>query len=189
MGQETEDVVHLHHPKTLPPQLCSRGPGSRMRRVGAGIAALVAGLVLTCGPLARAQSRDDALLARAQAEKSALVDTLRQLVEIESGSLDAKGLKRIADVLEHELAQAGASVERIPSPPSTGDTVIGRLFGGGTGSVMLMAHMDTVYPEGVLAKRPFRVEGSRFPATATTRRTRNTSISIGWARDCTWPCA
>lgn len=142
-----------------------------MWRVGARIAALAAGLVLACGSPARAQPRDDALLARAQAERPALVDTLRRLVEIESGSLDTKGLKRIADVLDNELTQVGASVERIPSPPSTGDTVIGRLSGGGTGSVMLMAHMDTVYPEGVLAKRPFRVEGSRAygPAVADAK--------------------
>ena len=33
--------------------------------------------------------------------------------------------------------------------------------GGGRGKVLLIAHMDTVYLKGMLAKQPFRVEGDR----------------------------
>jgi glutamate carboxypeptidase len=39
--------------------------------------------------------------------------------------------------------------------------VVARFEGTGTRRVMLLAHMDTVYPRGTLAKRPFRVDGNR----------------------------
>ena len=34
-------------------------------------------------------------------------------------------------------------------------------LGKGRGRVMMMAHMDTVYPAGTAEKRPFRIEGNR----------------------------
>jgi len=39
--------------------------------------------------------------------------------------------------------------------------VIARFQGTGTRKIMLLGHMDTVYQPGILAKRPFRVEGRR----------------------------
>ena len=33
--------------------------------------------------------------------------------------------------------------------------------GGGTRRIMLLAHMDTVYLKGMLAKQPFRIDGNR----------------------------
>jgi glutamate carboxypeptidase len=35
------------------------------------------------------------------------------------------------------------------------------LRGTGTAKILLLAHMDTVYPRGMLAKQPFRIEGTR----------------------------
>ncbi|MEY2952532.1 MAG: hypothetical protein RLZZ401_619, partial [Pseudomonadota bacterium] len=42
-----------------------------------------------------------------------------------------------------------------------GDNIVGRIRGKGRKHILLMAHMDTVYPKGTLAKAPFRVEGNR----------------------------
>jgi glutamate carboxypeptidase len=42
-----------------------------------------------------------------------------------------------------------------------GDIIVGRLAGRGGKKLLLMAHMDTVYVAGTLAKSPFRVEGNR----------------------------
>ena len=39
--------------------------------------------------------------------------------------------------------------------------MIARFQGTGTRKIMLLAHMDTVYPAGTLARRPFRIEGRR----------------------------
>jgi glutamate carboxypeptidase len=104
-------------------------------------------------------------------EKPALIATLRQLVSIESGSRDREGLDTIAGVLKDRLAALGGKVELVEAgadavrlfdtPPRIGRAVLARFEGTGTRKIMLLAHMDTVYPRGTLAKRPFRVEGSR----------------------------
>ena len=107
----------------------------------------------------------------AQSEKPALIETLRQLVGIESGSRDKEGLDRIAEFIGARLSALGGRVEFVESgpdavklfdtPAQVGKAVVARWDGTGKRSFMLLAHMDTVYPRGTLAKRPFRIEGSR----------------------------
>jgi glutamate carboxypeptidase len=107
----------------------------------------------------------------AQKEKPALIDTLRELVNIESGSRDREGLDRIADVVAVRLAALGGRVEFVEpgsdtvkmfdTPEKIGKAVVARFEGTGRKKVMLLAHMDTVYARGTLAKRPFRVEGDK----------------------------
>jgi glutamate carboxypeptidase len=106
-----------------------------------------------------------------RAEKPAVVETLRQLVEIESGSRDKEGLDRVGSLLRERLTALGAKVETVEpggdsvrlfdTPAQIGNAVVGRFQGNGTRSLLLLAHMDTVYPRGTLAKRPFKVEGNR----------------------------
>ncbi len=105
-------------------------------------------------------------------EKPAAVDTLRDLVNIESGSRDKEGLDRLAALIGKRLAALGGKLEYYePTPADTyrlydtpkdiGKVVIARFSGSGTRRIMLLAHMDTVYANGTLAKRPYRVEGGR----------------------------
>jgi glutamate carboxypeptidase len=42
-----------------------------------------------------------------------------------------------------------------------GDNIVGKLKGRGGKNLLLMSHMDTVYPKGTLAKAPFRIEGTK----------------------------
>ncbi len=107
----------------------------------------------------------------AQKEKPAVVETLRELVSIESGSRDREGLDRISSLIAGRLSALGGSVELVEAgadatrlfdtPERIGRTVVARFRGTGTKKVMLLAHMDTVYARGTLAKRPFRVEGTK----------------------------
>src|SRR5258708_33408754 len=100
-----------------------------------------------------------------QKEKPAVVETLRQLVTIESGSRDREGLDRVAQLIgdrlvalggQVELREAGADAVRLfDTPAQIGKAVVARFEGTGKRNVMLLAHMDTVYPRGTLAKRPF----------------------------------
>jgi len=106
-----------------------------------------------------------------QKEKPAVIETLGQLVGIESASRDKEGLDRIAGLIRGRLAALGGKVELVEpgadavklfdTPPQIGKAVVARFEGSGTRSVMLLAHMDTVYARGTLARRPFRIEGSR----------------------------
>ena len=49
----------------------------------------------------------------------------------------------------------------IDGEPQLGDLVIGRLRGSGGPNVLLVGHMDTVFDEGTVAARPFRIDGDR----------------------------
>lgn len=128
-------------------------------------AALLASASVSAEPL-------EPVLSLAKKEKPAVVETIRSLVSIESGSQDKAGLDRIADLIGSRLTALGAKVEFLtPSPadvPRMEDTpkelakvVVGRFTGKGKRRIMILAHMDTVFPHGTLAKRPFRIEGNR----------------------------
>lgn len=108
---------------------------------------------------------------RAQAEVQALLGSLEALVGIESGSQDLEGLDRIATWIATALQQAGMQVQILPGhvPPRPGQVqgervgpmVLGRLQGQGQKKVLLIAHMDTVYPKGMGARQPFRIEDGK----------------------------
>src|SRR5438093_6000967 len=106
----------------------------------------------------------------AQQEKAALLDTLRDLVNIESGSKDAEGLARLAALIGERLTRLGGKVEIVEptdiyrmedTPPKPGAMVHAEFKGTGGRKIMLIAHMDTVYLRGMLKDQPFRIDGER----------------------------
>jgi glutamate carboxypeptidase len=114
---------------------------------------------------------DERVLDLARAQKDPFLASVKEFVEIESGSHDREGLDRLAGNIAARLKALGAEVqffdppadmERIETTPARpGRVVVGTLRGRGTKSILLLAHMDTVYEKGDLAKQPFRVEGDR----------------------------
>ncbi len=113
---------------------------------------------------------DDAVLAQVRAERAPLIETMRELVAIESGSADVEGLDRIGDAIARRLRELGGAVEMVPTsdiyrmgdtPDTIGDMVLARFRGTGTRRILLLAHMDTVYQRGMLAEQPFRIDGDR----------------------------
>jgi glutamate carboxypeptidase len=128
--------------------------------------ALLARVLLTLSFLglacASAQARDEALLTSATAEQPAVLRTLERLVNIETGTGNAEGMAAMADLLQGELQALGAVVTRHPATAGVvGDIIVGRIAGKGQRRILLLAHMDTVYPKGTLARAPFRVDGNR----------------------------
>ena len=117
---------------------------------------------LALAPAAWAQRRDNVLFDAATAERPAVIRTLEALVNIETGTGDADGMAAAGSYLERELKALGFSVERRkPAALAVGDNIVGKIKGRGGKNLLLMAHMDTVYPKGTLAKAPFRVEGNK----------------------------
>lgn len=109
-----------------------------------------------------AQARNEALLSAATAEQPATVKTLERLVNIETGTGNAEGMSAMGQLLEAELKALGATVTRHKAEAGVaGDNIVGRIQGQGGKNILLIAHMDTVYVKGTLAKAPFRIDGNR----------------------------
>ena len=120
---------------------------------------------------ALAQTTPLAVRAQVDAQMQPYLDTLKSLVGIESGSRDLEGLAQLAGVVEAQLKAAGMTTQRMPTKAPDfhpqikgavlGDMVYATRQGTGKRSVLLIAHMDTVYTRGMGAKQPFRVDGGR----------------------------
>ncbi|WP_255632140.1 glutamate carboxypeptidase [Xenophilus sp. Marseille-Q4582] len=114
---------------------------------------------------------DAALRTQTQAEVAPYLQTLESLVKIESGSRDLEGLRKLSTVVAERLRQAGMQVELKPTRApdfhpqlkgaELGQMVYATKTGHGAKKVLLIAHMDTVYPRGMGAKQPFRIDGDR----------------------------
>lgn len=135
---------------------------------------LTALVVVLCSPwftvCAALGQPDPAVMTAVQAEREPLVDTMRRLVGIESGSRDPRGLREIAAVIADRLRGLGGEVElvshddpyvMVDTPAELGRSVVARFEGRGRGRILLLAHMDTVYARGQLADQPFRVADGR----------------------------
>ncbi|RZT31376.1 glutamate carboxypeptidase [Cupriavidus agavae] len=136
-----------------------------MRRLILTAAALGAAVLVSsgCGDSAAAPATyDSALDTASRSQQAPTVAMLEALVNIESGPGDAVGLAQMGDYLAGQLVALGATVTRHKAADGTpGDNIVGTLRGTGTRHILLMAHMDTVYPRGFLKDAPFRVDGNR----------------------------
>ncbi|MBI2777970.1 MAG: M20 family metallopeptidase [Chloroflexi bacterium] len=106
-----------------------------------------------------------ALRAAVEARHPRYLAELELLVNIDCGSYTPAGVNQVADFVGEALAELGATIERTPHGAGTedvalGDLVVGRIKGGGP-RLLLIGHMDTVFPEGTSATRPFRIDGDR----------------------------
>lgn len=124
------------------------------------IAAAIALSFLSFSALA-ANLTPDALLKKAEAEQKAYLATVKQLVNVDTGTGQAPGLKTVSTLLVERLKALGAEVKTSPASPSAGDNIVGTFKGTGSKSFLLMVHYDTVFLPGTAAKRPFKVEGER----------------------------
>ncbi|PZQ31181.1 MAG: peptidase M20 [Stenotrophomonas acidaminiphila] len=109
---------------------------------------------------ARAATADAALRAAATKEQAAVIDTLRDLVTVESGSTDHEGVATLMTYLDKRLRALDAKVDRVASASGGPDMVRGVFTGKGTLRVMLIAHADTVYDRGILAREPYHRKGN-----------------------------
>ena len=111
-----------------------------------------------------AQPPAAAIAAWLATQHDAMIDLLRQMVDIDSGSYHKPGIDAVGAVVEHFLAGHGIPVERLAQerhgdclratvgPAAEGP---GHAQGNARANIMLMGHRDTVFPLGEVAARPF----------------------------------
>ncbi|MDI9334545.1 MAG: glutamate carboxypeptidase [Cytophagales bacterium] len=120
-------------------------------------------LLLVVGVVAaQTPARHEALFAAATAAKPQTIETLKNLVNIETGSANAEGMAAMTNYLEGELKSLGASVTRSKAAfstenPAVGENIYGTIKGTGSKKILMIAHMDTVHVKGTLAKQPWRI--------------------------------
>ncbi|WP_082563182.1 glutamate carboxypeptidase [Pseudoxanthomonas sp. Root65] len=112
------------------------------------------------GAQAWAAQADTALRDAATQAQPAVIETLRELVTTESGSTDHEGVATLMTYLGTRLRALDAKVDRMPSATGGPDLVRGVFSGNGALKVMLIAHADTVYDRGILAREPYQQKGS-----------------------------
>ncbi len=103
------------------------------------------------------------LLGAARAREGAMVRLLGRFVRCESPSADKAAVDRFGAMVAREWRRRGAVVKilrqrlrgnhlRIEWPRATGRS---------DGQILVLGHLDTVYPIGTIAKMPFRVAGGK----------------------------
>ncbi|TLS37192.1 M20 family metallopeptidase [Pseudalkalibacillus caeni] len=92
--------------------------------------------------------------------ESEMLLLLEELVNIDSGSHYKDGVDRIGRLLETSYKELGFEVNKIEQE-EFGDHLIMQHKDAVDPEIIILAHMDTVFPEGTVAERPFRIEGNR----------------------------
>jgi glutamate carboxypeptidase len=103
-------------------------------------------------------SRACSLLAYFSSRQVEALDLLRRLVEVDSPTSDKQAVDRLGALVAGELESAGATITRV-TQAGAGD-LLRAAFGpepSGARPALLLAHLDTVWPAGEAARRPFRI--------------------------------
>jgi glutamate carboxypeptidase len=96
-------------------------------------------------------------------QQNQILDTIQQLVEIETPSDIKAAVDRLGTVLASRFGELGGKV-RVHRAEKFGNHLevrFGKTHFRDTKSVLLLGHMDTVYPIGTISKMPFRVAKGR----------------------------
>ena len=129
-----------------------------MNRAGL-VAALLA---LTIAGVQAAPERNEKVYAALIANRAGALDLLKQLVNIDSGTGDVAGGAKVAAILATRLKALGAAVRTEKAEaPGLPDNLVAVFHGTGKGKILIIAHLDTVFPPGTVAGRPFSIEGTR----------------------------
>ena len=105
------------------------------------------------------QSLVSGVEAYTQQHLSHYIEELRELCAIDSDSYHKPGLDEMAARLGARMRNLGMQATIIERA-DWGNDLFGVLQGKGGGNVLLLGHIDTVYPVGTAAARPLRIEGN-----------------------------
>jgi glutamate carboxypeptidase len=102
-------------------------------------------------------------LAHFEGRTPAIIEAIREIVEIESPSHHVERSRMVADWVESQFRSTDVEleIERIFAE-GDGEHLIIRAFPGEAKPVVLVGHTDTVHPVGTKEKNPTRIDGDRF---------------------------
>ena len=87
------------------------------------------------------------------AHQPAMMELLKEMVETESPTYDKEAVDRMGALVIREAEKLGATIEIFPEK-EVGDNIVAR-FGKGEDGILLIGHMDTVFPLDTIQSQPF----------------------------------
>jgi glutamate carboxypeptidase len=110
------------------------------------------------------RSKESQVIAWLAGQHGAMVELLRRMVAIDSGTYDKAGVDKVGDVVREFLSAHDVQVDILPQRVY-GDCLRASVpaRGANAGNVLLLGHRDTVFPKGEAARRPFAIrDGKAF---------------------------
>jgi glutamate carboxypeptidase len=124
------------------------------------MAALLAAVAVPAA--AKEPPRDAMVWGAAERLRPAQLQTLEQLVNVDSGTGDVAGGRKVASLLVPRLKALGMDVQTVAAEaPDLPENVVATLKGTGHGRILMIGHIDTVFGPGTVAQRPFRIVDDR----------------------------
>src|SRR5215472_8135469 len=93
--------------------------------------------------------------------QSAILDTIEQLVTLESPSDVKAAVDRVSTVLASRFEQLGGKARIHPERKFGNHLQVDFQGKSGEKPLLLLGHMDTVYPVGTISKMPFHLSKGR----------------------------
>ena len=103
----------------------------------------------------------DTVLAWLSDHEKDMFRLLEEVVNIDSGSTNKEGVDKVGAVFRAHLQRAGIATQ-VFSLEKHGNCLLAKVPGSNAPAaphVLLLGHMDTVFPSGTAAQRPYKVEG------------------------------
>ena len=110
----------------------------------------------------KAQAKDAKVWAAAEAARPDQLKLLEQVVNVDSGTGDVEGGRKVAGILAARLKALGFTVESVKAEAEgLPENTVATLQGIGKGRILLIGHIDTVFGPGTATKRPFRMDAEK----------------------------
>jgi len=93
-------------------------------------------------------------------DAQAILDGIRQWVEIETPTEAPEQVNRLATLVAAGYRGLPATIERLAGKDGCGDHLVARsAWGQDAPGILVLSHLDTVHPLGFVERLPFRIEG------------------------------
>jgi glutamate carboxypeptidase len=122
----------------------------------------IAMMLLLCAEADASPHKNDRVYQAAVASRAGVLDLLREIVDIDSGTGDIAGGTQVEALVTGHLKAIGADVRSEPAEaPGLPDNLVAVFHGTGKGKILIIAHIDTVFGAGTVAARPFSSDQKR----------------------------
>lgn len=102
----------------------------------------------------------DRVLKSIEAKNDKMVTFLEQLVSIDSGVDNPAGIAKVAGIIGDKLSKLNFDLEYMDYPGIC-THLRAKKKGAGQKEVMIIGHMDTLFPKGTAAARPFTIKDGK----------------------------